>query len=223
MRTDPDRTSNTRHIRRDSGGAIDIAFYTKRAEALRARWLRRWLRTLIARGAGWWARQVARKELSALDERSLKDIGITRTDIPAIISGAFLKDPSRIGRSVGECVPKFGSVDPLRFARSWIDAWNRHDLDAVLSHFSDDFEFSSPIIREFVGEPSGQLVGKQAMRRYWAAALDSLPDTYIELESVLFGVNCLTIVYSGEPGRRAEVFQFGSDGRAIRGFEQYPA
>lgn len=223
MRTDPDRMSNTRHIRRDRGGAIDIAYYTKRAEALRARWLRRWLRTLITRGAGWWARQVARKELGALDDRSLKDIGITRTDIPAIISGAFFEDPSRIGRSVGKCVPKLGSLDPLRFARSLIEARNRHDLDPVLSHFSDDFRFSSPIIREFVGEPSGQLVGKQALRQYWADARNRLPDTYIELESVLVGVNCLTIVYSGRRGQSAEVFQFGSDGRAVRGFEQYPA
>jgi ketosteroid isomerase-like protein len=120
-------------------------------------------------------------------------------------------------------VRRLGSADPLKFARSWIDARSRHDLDAVLSHFSDDFEFSSPIVREGGGEPSGQLVGKQALRRYWAGALDRLPDTYFDLDSVLAGVNCLTIVYGGQRGRRAEVFQLGSDGRAVRGFEQYPA
>ncbi len=25
------------------------------------------------------------------------------------------------------------------FAESWIDAWNRRDLDAVLSHYAEDF------------------------------------------------------------------------------------
>jgi hypothetical protein len=158
-----------------------------------------------------------------LDERSLKDIGITRSDIPAIVSGAFFSDPSRIGCRFGQSASKIGSADPLKFARSWIDARNRHDLDAVLSHFSDDFEFSSPIVREGVGELSGHLVGKQALRRYWAGALDRLPDTHIELDSVLIGLNCLTIVYGGQRGRSADVFQFGSDGRAVRGFEQYPA
>ena len=31
-----------------------------------------------------------------------------------------------------------------RFAGHWLEAWNSHDLDAVLSHCSDDVVFSSP-------------------------------------------------------------------------------
>ena len=29
-----------------------------------------------------------------------------------------------------------------RFAADWIDAWNRHDLDAILAHYADDFDLS---------------------------------------------------------------------------------
>lgn len=36
-----------------------------------------------------------------------------------------------------------------RFAKDWVDAWNRHDLEAVLSHYADDFEMSSPYIVHF--------------------------------------------------------------------------
>jgi hypothetical protein len=32
------------------------------------------------------------------------------------------------------------------FAAEWIAAWNSHDLDRVLSHYSETFEFSSPHI-----------------------------------------------------------------------------
>jgi ketosteroid isomerase-like protein len=32
-----------------------------------------------------------------------------------------------------------------RFARQWLDAWNSHDLEAILSHFRDDAVFSSPM------------------------------------------------------------------------------
>ena len=32
------------------------------------------------------------------------------------------------------------------FAADWIDSWNSHDLGRILSHYTDDFEMSSPII-----------------------------------------------------------------------------
>ena len=44
-----------------------------------------------------------------------------------------------------------------RFAREWVEAWNAHDLERVLSHYEDDFEMSSPIIATLMGESSGKL------------------------------------------------------------------
>lgn len=48
-----------------------------------------------------------------------------------------------------------------RFAADWIDSWNAHDLDRVLSHYADDFEMSSPVIIQVVAEPSGTLRERQ--------------------------------------------------------------
>ena len=28
------------------------------------------------------------------------------------------------------------------FAAEWIEAWNAHDLDRILSHYTDDFEMN---------------------------------------------------------------------------------
>lgn len=112
---------------------------------------------------------------------------------------------------------------PREFAESWIKAWNHHDLDAVLAHFSDDFEFSSPFIREFTGEPSGRLIGKEAVRSYWQTGLSRLPDLHFELVGVLAGVDGLTILYQGHRGLSAEVLAFGPGGLAVRGQAFYLA
>ncbi len=60
------------------------------------------------------------------------------------------------------------------FAAEWIAAWNSRNLDRVLAHYTDDFEFSSPFIVKVVGEPSNILCGKQAVGAYWATALEPM-------------------------------------------------
>ena len=37
------------------------------------------------------------------------------------------------------------------FAAEWIEAWNSHDLDRILSHYTDDFVMSSPRIVVLAG------------------------------------------------------------------------
>lgn len=32
------------------------------------------------------------------------------------------------------------------FAADWIDSWNSNDLGRILSHYTDDFEMTSPVI-----------------------------------------------------------------------------
>ena len=73
------------------------------------------------------------------------------------------------------------------FAAEWIGAWNEHDLPCVLSHYTEDFEMSSPKIVEIAGEPSGRLVGKDAVGAYWATALARIPDLRFELLAVMHG------------------------------------
>ena len=108
-----------------------------------------------------------------------------------------------------------------RFAAHWVDAWNRHDLEAVLSHYADDFEMASPYIVSIAGEPSGTLQGKAAVRAYWAAALEQLPDLRFELVDTLVGVDSVTVYYRGVRGMVAEVFWFDAAGRVVRAAAHY--
>jgi ketosteroid isomerase-like protein len=108
------------------------------------------------------------------------------------------------------------------FAADWIDAWNTHDLERILAHYSDDFEMSSPIIVEMVGEPSGTLRGKPAVRAYWSRALTLIPDLRFELLEILVGANSITLHYLGARNRNvAEVFLFDAHGKVARAFAHY--
>jgi ketosteroid isomerase-like protein len=62
-----------------------------------------------------------------------------------------------------------------QFAAEWIESWNAHDLDRVLSHYADDFEMFSPVIIQVAGEPSGRLCGKVAVGAYWTKHYSSFP------------------------------------------------
>lgn len=108
-------------------------------------------------------------------------------------------------------------------AREWIDAFNRHDLDAVLAHYADDVEFTSPAIIELLGEPSGTIRGKDALRTYFAKGLATYPDLAFELLDVLTGVNSLTIHFRSLHRDRlgAEVMVLDKDGLVSKVMAHY--
>lgn len=111
-------------------------------------------------------------------------------------------------------------MTPHAFAAAWIAAWNAHDLEAVLAHYGPDIEFLSPLARRLTGD--GRVVGLDALRAYWARGLTIHTDLAFDLESVLEGDGCLTLIYRNERGQRvAETFEFAADGRVRRAFACY--
>lgn len=107
------------------------------------------------------------------------------------------------------------------FATEWLAAWNAHDLSRILSHYTDDFEMSSPYIAQLLGEPSGMLKGKAAVGAYWRRALDRIPDLRFELVSTLIGVDSLALYYKGARGMAVEVFFFNEEGRVTKACAHY--
>src|SRR5688572_8917951 len=80
-----------------------------------------------------------------------------------------------------------------RLADQWIDAWNRHDLEAIVSHYAEDVAFTFP----FLDRRGGAGRGKAALRDNFAKSLAACPDLRFELRQVLTGVNTFTICYRG--------------------------
>jgi ketosteroid isomerase-like protein len=112
-------------------------------------------------------------------------------------------------------------MDAEAFARSWIDAWNAHDLDAVLAHFADDVTFSSPLIATLMGEPSATVHGKAALRAYWEEGLRRIPDLRFELVAVHAGVDIVTISYRNQAGRSCVEAAVLDGDRVVRGWGLY--
>jgi ketosteroid isomerase-like protein len=111
-----------------------------------------------------------------------------------------------------------------RFAAEWVAAWNRHDVEAVLSHYTDDFTMTTPMIPKLLGIESGTLQGKKAVGDYWRAALQKIPDLKFALIETTCGVDTVSIYYHAVLGRRAiETFFFDQNGKVFKAFATYNA
>ena len=92
----------------------------------------------------------------------------------------------------------------------------------MLSHYTDDFEMTSPKIVQIAGEPSGRLVGKTAVGAYWATALARIPDLHFELLAVLHGIDSVVLHYRNASRQlAAEVFYFNPSGLVYRACANY--
>jgi hypothetical protein len=85
-------------------------------------------------------------------------------------------------------------------AREWLDAWNQHDLEAIMAHYADDIQFWSPLIVQRLGLASGKIESKAQLRSYFAQGLESNPNLHFTLLQVLTGVDSLTIYYRRDNG-----------------------
>jgi ketosteroid isomerase-like protein len=99
------------------------------------------------------------------------------------------------------------------FAETWIDSWNRRDVEAVLSHFADHAQFVSPFARNFAGHPA--LRNKNELEQYWRAALDRINALEFKLDHASW--------VNGECKRACEIMQFDGLGRQIKGEALYGA
>ena len=86
------------------------------------------------------------------------------------------------------------------FAHAWIAAWNSHDLEAILAHYTEDVRFCSPLLARIAGNASGVLEGRAALRDYFRAALEKFPSLTFRLRAVFAGVESVTIVYDSVNG-----------------------
>jgi hypothetical protein len=114
-----------------------------------------------------------------------------------------------LGNDEGRIV---STPEPGAFAKEWAAAFNRRDVDAVLAHFHDDVVFTSPVAARVIPGSAGVVRGKKALREYWSAALEAVPDLHFEVVGVYAGVATLVINYRNERGGLvSEVLEFDGD------------
>jgi ketosteroid isomerase-like protein len=109
-----------------------------------------------------------------------------------------------------------------RFAEHWVESWNSHDLDAILAHYTDDFEMTTPMIQRILAIESGTLKGKKAVGDYWQAALAKIADLNFSIIEIACGVDSISIYYNAVMGRRAiETFFFNEGGKVYKASAAY--
>ena len=105
-------------------------------------------------------------------------------------------------------------MDVNAFAEDWEAAWNSHNLDRILAHYSPNVVFRSQKAMRLVGH--GELHGKIALRDYWHRALAAQPDLSFVVVDVLRGHGMMVITYRNQRDvMAAETLRFGSDGLVI--------
>jgi hypothetical protein len=104
-----------------------------------------------------------------------------------------------------------------RFANDWIDAWNTHDLDRVMTHYDESIEYYSVFLSKLTNHKAGVLTGKENVKEYLAKGLQAYPELNFELERVFIGVASLTLQYQSVNGLiAAEVFELNGKGLVSR-------
>ena len=108
------------------------------------------------------------------------------------------------------------------FAHHWVQAWNSHDLNAILSHYADEVTLISPVAARILDDPSGQVVGRDALRAYFARGLEVYPDLRFELVDVMWGLSSIVLYYVNEKGTKTgEFMEFDTGGKVVRVVANY--
>ena len=109
-------------------------------------------------------------------------------------------------------------------ANHWIAAWNSHDLDAIMTHYEDAIELTSPIAARLLGTPDGKVVGKANLRAYFQRGLEAFPELNFHLEDVLWGLNSVVLYYTNQKGTRTgEFMELSAAGKVARVVANYSA
>lgn len=115
-------------------------------------------------------------------------------------------------------------AEALQFASDWVRAWNAHDLDAIMSHYSQNVVLTSPAAAKLLNDPSGTVSGKEALRAYFKRGLEAYPNLTFELLDVMAGLSSIVLYYLNQKGTKtAEFMEFGANQKVARVVANYSA
>jgi ketosteroid isomerase-like protein len=107
-------------------------------------------------------------------------------------------------------------------AQDWVDAWNSHDLEKIMTHYGDEVLLTSPVALKVLGG-DGTLRGKAALRTYFQRGLQAFPDLRFDLIDVLWGTETIVIYYLNNVrgSKTAEVMLLNPAGKIGRVWANY--
>jgi ketosteroid isomerase-like protein len=116
----------------------------------------------------------------------------------------------------------FTEAEAGQFGRDWVLAWNSHDLDTILAHYGADVVLTSPVAARLLGDASGTVRGREALRSYFQRALEVYPNLAFELMDVMWGISSVVVYYVNHKGTRTgEFMEFDAQGKITRVVANY--
>ena len=108
------------------------------------------------------------------------------------------------------------------FAQDWIDAWNRHDLEQILTHYDDEVLLTSPVALKLLGG-DGTVRGKAALREYFLRGIQAFPNLRFDLIDALWCTETIGISYFNNVrgSKTAEVMLLNPAGKICRVWGNY--
>ena len=108
----------------------------------------------------------------------------------------------------------------------WVTAWNNHDLNAILSMYSDKIEFHSPKIKAVVFPDkvsAARITNKKDLAYYWSLALKKFPQIHFTPVEFMIKENKCLLQYIAEIASDAKImkwsviekFEFGNNGLIV--------
>jgi ketosteroid isomerase-like protein len=109
-----------------------------------------------------------------------------------------------------------------KFAKDWIEAWNSHDLDTIMSHYAAGVNLTSPVAARLLGDDSSRVEGAEDLRKYFKKGLDVYPELSFELLDVMWGVSSVVLYYRNQVGTKSgEFMEFDSEDKVVRVVANY--
>jgi ketosteroid isomerase-like protein len=87
-------------------------------------------------------------------------------------------------------------------ALSWIGAWNRHDLEGILSHYADNVVFQAATVARRWNRPDGILRGKTELRAHFTKGLELALDLRFDFEEMFHCPGGYAVLYRRNNGNR---------------------
>ena len=109
-----------------------------------------------------------------------------------------------------------------KFAHHWVEAWNSHDLDEIMSHYDSNVVLVSPVAVKILNDSSGTVKGKEALRTYFQRGLEAYPKLKFELVDVMWGLSSVVLYYVNQKGTKTgEFMEIDANGRVVRAVANY--
>ena len=87
-----------------------------------------------------------------------------------------------------------------QYAEQWIDSWNSHDIDRIMSFYADSICHITPKLTMLFGSASHAIKDKQALRDYFTSTLKRSPELHFTLRDVFAGAESIVICFDSTTG-----------------------